>query len=142
MESTQNRKLQGKQRGSCHCGKVKFEVQLADDAKGSRCNCSICTKTAVTGTIVKPAAFTLLSPESELGSYVWGAEISRRYFCPTCGIHCFGKGHLAEVGGDYVSVNVNCLDAVEPTEVDVIYWDGRHDGWEKGPRAEPWAVFG
>jgi hypothetical protein len=142
MESTGNRKLQGKQRGSCHCGKVTFEVTLADDARGSRCNCSICTKTSVTSAIVKPEAFTLLSPESQLSSYVWGAEISRRFFCSGCGIHCFGKGHLEQVGGDYVAVNVNCLDEVEPTQVNVMYWDGRHDGWEKGPRDVPWPAFG
>ena len=142
MESTQSHKLQGKQRGSCHCGKVKFEVTLADDARGGRCNCSICTKTAVTSTLVKPEAFALLSPESDLSAYVWGAETSQRFFCSACGIHCFGKGYLEEVGGAYVAVNVNCLDAVEPTQVDLMYWDGRHDGWEKGPRDAPWPVFG
>ena len=47
--------------GGCHCGAVRFEVTLEPDFKASRCNCSICTKVAQTGVIVKPAAFRLVS---------------------------------------------------------------------------------
>lgn len=126
--------------GSCHCGAVRFEVEI-DPSTGSRCNCSVCTKTSVLGGMVKPSAFTLLSGEEELGSYEWGGKISRRFFCKRCGVHGFGRGHLAELGGDYVSVNLNCLDDVDPREVKVVYWDGRHDNWEAGPRAEPWPIF-
>src|SRR5689334_7929911 len=91
--------------GSCHCGDVRFEVEL-DASSGSKCNCSICTKTSVLGGLVKPSAFTLLTDESKLSAYEWGAKISKRYFCKRCGIQCFGKGHLAEIGGDFVSVNL------------------------------------
>ena len=37
----------------------------------------------------------------------------RRYFCKHCGIHCFGRGHLEVLGGDYVSINLNTLDDVD-----------------------------
>jgi hypothetical protein len=52
--------------GGCHCGAVRFEVALAPDFKGSRCNCSICAKTAATGAIVKPEAFRLLTGQDAL----------------------------------------------------------------------------
>jgi hypothetical protein len=43
-----------KHHGSCHCGAVRFEVEV-DLVKGvGRCNCSICTKAGATGAIVKP----------------------------------------------------------------------------------------
>ncbi len=129
-----------KQMGSCHCGAVRFSVE-ADSSKGaSRCNCSICTKIAMTGRIVKPSAFTLLAGEESLGTYEWGAKISKRFFCRTCGIHCFGRGYLAEVGGDYVSINLNCIDDLDPSALDIVYWDGRHDNWEAGPRPTPWPI--
>lgn len=129
----------GKHQGGCHCGAVRFEVDV-DTSKGGMCNCSICSKVGAIGAIVKPEAFTLRAGEASLGTYEWGAKISKRFFCSRCGIHCFGRGHLAELGGDYVSVNLNCLDDFEPTAATITHWDGRHDNWEVGPRDKPWPI--
>jgi hypothetical protein len=118
---------------------VRYEVTL-DATHGSRCNCSICTKVAQLGALVKPDAFRLTQGEDELGRYVWGGQISTRHFCKHCGIHCYGSGHLAELGGDFVSVNLHTLDGIDPSEVEVIHWDGRHDNWQAGPRSAPWPV--
>ena len=128
--------------GTCHCGAVRFAVALDLERGASRCNCTICTKIAGLGAFAKPDAFTLLSDDAALGVYEWGAKISRRYFCKTCGVHCFGRGDLAELGGAYVSVNVNVLEDVDPATIKVTYWDGRHDNWQAGPRATPWPVRG
>jgi hypothetical protein len=127
--------------GGCHCGAVRFEVTLEPDFQAVRCNCSICTKVAQTGVIVKPAAFRLLSGEADRGGYRWGGNISTRYFCKHCGIHCYGAGHLAEVGGDFVSVNLNCVDDIDPNDLELVHYDGRHDNWMAGTRREPWPIF-
>jgi hypothetical protein len=37
-----------------------------------------------------------------------------------------------------VSVNWNCLDAIDVSKVRIVYWDGRHNNWASGPRNEPW----
>ncbi len=132
--------METKHTGSCHCGAIRFEVELAADVVGSRCNCTVCTKIAPTGGVVKPAAFRLLGGEESLSAYEWGPKISRRFFCKHCGVHCFGRGHLAELGGDYVSVNLNCLDGVDPNRLKVIHWDGRHNNWQAGPRETPWPI--
>jgi hypothetical protein len=129
-----------KHTGSCHCGAVRYEVEVDLEKGGSRCNCTVCTKTAIMGSIVKPEAFRLLAGEESLGEYVWGGKISRRFFCTHCGIHCFARGYLEVVGGDYVSINLNTLDGVDPAALPVIYWDGRHNNWEAGPRPSPWPV--
>ena len=126
--------------GGCHCGAVRFEVELDLGRGGTRCNCSVCTKTSVLAQLVKPDQLRLVAGEDSLGSYEWGAKISRRYFCRSCGVHCFGRGHLAEVGGDFASVNLNCVDGVDPNSIEVVYWDGRHDNWEAGPRKAPWPI--
>ena len=57
-----------KHHGSCLCGDVHFEVEL-DITRGSRCNCTLCTKLGPVGSVVKPAAFTLLAPESKLSEF-------------------------------------------------------------------------
>ena len=129
-----------KHQGSCHCGAVRFTAEVDASAKAGRCNCSICTKTSSTSAIVKPAAFELLAGEDALSTYAWGGKFSKRYFCKTCGVLCFGKGHLAEIGGDFVSINLMALDDIEPGELEVIYWDGRHDNWQSGPRDTPWPI--
>lgn len=128
-----------KHHGSCHCGAVQFDV-VGDLAAATRCNCSICTKTMWTGLMGKPAQFTLVRGEDALGSYAWGHKVSTRFFCKHCGVVCFGKGHLAELGGDFVSVNVNALDGVDPHSIPLRHWDGRHDNWGASPRDRPWPM--
>jgi len=128
--------------GSCHCGAVRFEVEADPSQGGSRCNCSVCTKLGAFGAIVKPDAFRLVTPEAELGVYEWGAKISKRFFCKACGTHCFARGHLAEVGGDFVSFSYNVVDGLELSELPAVYWDGRHDNWEAGPAPTPWPILG
>jgi len=125
--------------GSCHCGRVRFQVSI-DTRQGGRCNCSICTKISQLGSSVKPEAFKLLAGSDSISEYVWGHKIGRRAFCRHCGVHCFGSGHLAELGGDFVSINYNTLDDVVPLDVKVIYWDGRHDNWHAGPSDKPWRI--
>jgi hypothetical protein len=128
-------------RGSCHCGAVRYRVQAAPSQGGSRCNCSVCTKLSAFSGIVKPEAFELLTPEAELGQYRWGGNISTRFFCKSCGTHCFARGHLAEVGGDFVSFSYNTIDDLELSELPVVYWDGRHDNWQAGPADKPWPIL-
>jgi hypothetical protein len=129
-----------KHRGSCHCGALRFEVDLDLSTGVSRCNCTICTKVGSTGAVVKPDAFALLSGEGDLGEYAFGGRTGRRYFCRHCGIHGFLRGHLPELGGDYVSININCLEDVELADLKLIYWDGRHNNWDAGPRERPWPI--
>jgi hypothetical protein len=126
--------------GSCHCGAVRFEVDADLSAGANRCKCSICTKLSVASGIVKPSAFSLLTDEAALGTYEWGYKTSRRFFCKTCGVHCFARGNIPELGGDYVSVSYNCLDDIDPSELVVGHWDGRHDNWQAGKRSAPWPI--
>lgn len=128
-----------KHTGGCHCGAVRFEVET-DLGKGvSRCNCTVCTKRGATGQIVKPEAFRLTKGDSDVGVYGWSSAGAFR-FCKHCGINVYGTGNVPELGGDFVSVNVNCIDDVDPNQLKTIYWDGRHDNWQAGPRDTPWPV--
>jgi hypothetical protein len=128
-----------KHTGGCHCGAVRFEVEL-DASTGTMCNCTICSKLATVGAIVKPAAFRLVSGEADLSSYEWGGRIAQRKFCKHCGVQCFAPGHLEVLGGDYVSVNLNSLDDFDLSRTQLAYWDGRHNNWQAGPRDTPWPV--
>jgi hypothetical protein len=126
--------------GSCHCGAARYEVRLDLGEGVSRCNCSICLKLGSTGVNVKPAAFRLLAGAEALGAYRVGRSTAARYFCKHCGVFLYGDGDIPELGGAFVSVNVNTLDGIEHADLQVGYWDGRHDNWAAGLRPTPWPV--
>lgn len=128
-----------KHHGTCHCGDVEFEVEV-DLNQGSQCNCTLCARLGSTGAIVKPPAFKLLADESKLASYARNADIGTRYFCARCHVYCFGRGHLEMLGGDFVSVNLNCVDGFDLSKATLIHWDGRHDNWQAGPRPTRWPL--
>jgi hypothetical protein len=122
--------------GSCHCGAVKFEVEIDLSLGTNKCNCSICTKTRNWNAIVKPDAFRLLSGEDELTDYQFGSKSAHSLFCKHCGIRSFERGYLEQIGGDYVSIKLAALDnvaAMELVEAPVKYADGRNNRWWEQP---------
>jgi len=121
--------------GSCHCGAVRFEVELDLADKTSKCNCSICTKARFWKSVVGANAFRLLQGEDALSIYQFGSDNVRHCFCSRCGVKPFGRGHHDAIG-DFVAVNVACLDDVTDEELAsarVIYQDGRNNRWDSPP---------
>lgn len=122
--------------GSCHCGAVRFEADLDLAAGTGKCNCSICTKRRGWGAIVRPDAFRLIAGEAMLADYQFGTLAVHHRFCRACGCAPFGDGHIAEIGGDYVSIAIGCLDDASPEElaaVPVSYANGRDNRWRERP---------
>lgn len=123
-------------RGGCHCGDVRFEADIDLAAGTGRCNCSFCTKTRSWNVVLKPEAFRLLAGEDALSDYGFGSFQAHHLFCRRCGVHAFGRGHIEQIGGDFVSVQVACLDDASPEDLlsgPIGFADGRNDAWWETP---------
>lgn len=107
-------------KGSCHCGRVRFEVR-ADIDHVRVCDCSICRKRGALNFRVREAGLQLETPLEELSVYQWGSFTAKDYFCPVCGILAFRRpSHPtpAEVSRGVVpfdgwAINVRCLDEID-----------------------------
>jgi hypothetical protein len=111
--------------GSCHCGRVKYEV-TTDLAKGPviACNCSMCGRKGTLLTFVGAGQFKLLEGEDALTDYQFNKHVIHHLFCSTCGITSFCRGTNRE-GRPMVAINVRCLEGVEPSALPVTHFDGR-----------------
>jgi hypothetical protein len=108
--------------GSCQCGKVTFDVD-AEIEKVISCNCSRCRRL---GTLLAGAAkdkFTLKSGRDALTEYQFNKHAIHHYFCATCGVQPYAEGKGRD-GRDMVTVNVRCLDGVDPDKFEVMKFDG------------------
>ena len=85
--------------GSCHCGRVQFDVESAEPAPFMRCYCSICRKTAGAGgyAINLGAVARSMKVRGKRDLRIYRAALpnedgagthqstGRRYFCRNCG---------------------------------------------------------
>ena len=79
-----------KYKGSCHCGKLSFDVE--GEMKGAlACNCSICQRRGSLLWFVPREDLRLLSPEDAVGTYTFNKHVIKHRFCPSCGIHAYGE---------------------------------------------------
>jgi hypothetical protein len=109
--------------GSCHCGRVKFEVD-GDIQSVVSCNCSICQRKGVLMWFVPRSALHLLTPEENSSVYAFHTHVIKHRFCPHCGIHAYGEAP-APSGEPMAAVNARCLDGVDLETLTVTHFDGR-----------------
>ena len=108
----------GKLRGSCHCGAVRFQVQLTDGLKTARrCNCSYCR---MRGAIAVSAALQdieITSGEELLTLYQFHTMQAKHYFCSKCGIYTH---HQRRSKPDQFGINVACLEGISPFDFEEV----------------------
>jgi len=124
--------------GSCHCQKVRFQADIDLEAGTGKCNCSFCAKVRNWITMIKPDALRLLTDAADLGDYGFTeASVNRHHFCKHCGVRVYTKGHVKEIGGDFVSVMIASLEGLSDeflASLPVQYFDGRDNNWFHPPK--------
>jgi hypothetical protein len=101
--------------GSCHCGRVKFEIDT-DLPELTPCNCSICLRKNALRVKVDESAFRLLQGEADLLEYRFHTGIARHFFGGTCGIYPFLRKRVTP---NYFGINVFCLDDFDPAGIPI-----------------------
>jgi len=110
-------------RGSCHCGKVAFDVEGTLD-QALACNCSICQRKGSLLWFVPREQFKLATPDADAGTYLFNKHLIRHRFCLTCGIHPYAEGQDPK-GNAMAAINVRCLEGIDLDAVPVTMFDGR-----------------
>jgi hypothetical protein len=123
-------------RGSCHCGAVRFEVELDLTQPTYRCNCSICRRTRFWAAVAREEGFRIVAGEGELTMYLFNTRKNQHWFCRHCGVRAWGIGTETPIGR-MVGVNLGCLTDVSDAElarVPITYVDGAADRWQQAPQ--------
>src|SRR5918992_2974857 len=108
-------------KGSCHCGKVVFEVEGKPE-QVMECNCSICSRKGSLLWFVPRDQFRLLTSRNELSTYTFNKHKIEHRFCPTCGIHPFAEA-IDPKGNPMAAINVRCLEDFDFSALPVKHFD-------------------
>ena len=110
--------------GGCHCGAVRYTVELAREATAMNCNCSMCGRAGTLLSFVPASRFALERGADATTDYLFNKHHIHHLFCRTCGIKSFARG-TGRDGQEMIAVNVRWLDGLEPGQFRVTEFDGR-----------------
>jgi hypothetical protein len=110
-------------KGSCHCGKVAFEVS-GDIGSVMACNCSMCQRRGSLLWFVPHQQLRLLTSEADASTYRFNKHLIAHRFCAICGIHVYGEGK-DQKGNAMAAINARCLEGIDPATLSVTQFDGR-----------------
>ena len=118
--------------GSCHCGRVRFELQ-AHISTALECNCSFCRRLGALWLGVPEKDLKVLAGGEYLALYQFGTRTARHYFCRHCGIAPFSRPRLDPTRW---AVNLRCLEGLDLSVLPIRHFDG--ENWEQAAKA--WAT--
>ena len=110
-------------KGSCHCGKIAFEVE--GELKGAmECNCSLCSRKGSLLWFVPRDKLRLLTPEKSTGTYTFNKHVIKHRFCKSCGIHPYAEA-VDPKGNPTAAINIRCLEGIDLKSIPLKQFDGK-----------------
>lgn len=98
--------------GACHCGAVKFIVELPFGlGSARRCTCSLCRMRGAVAVTAMVGGLTITQGEDKLAAYRFNTRVAEHHFCTICGIYTH---HKRRSNPDQFGVNAACLKGVSP----------------------------
>ena len=99
-------------KGGCHCGAVRYSVEIDLEAPSITCNCSMCGRAGTILSFVPDDKFKLEQGEANLTDYQFNKHAIHHVFCKTCGIKSFARGSGQH--GPMVAINLRTIDDIDP----------------------------
>ena len=109
--------------GGCHCGAVRFEIELEQPVQAFRCNCSICRKSGFIHVFLTPERCHVLRGQDALLEYQFHTHTARHLCCRHCGVKSY---YVPRSHPDGISANLNCLDLPKSVVLTIGDFDGAH----------------
>jgi len=111
-------------KGTCHCGAISFEFERDEITNGLRCNCSICVRkgAVMSAFVIPPDELHIEAEAGSLGTYEFGTNTAKHFFCRKCGIYPFHQT-LRKPG--HYRVNLGCIDDIDINSISIDVFDGR-----------------
>ena len=109
-------------RGSCHCGKVAFEVE-ADVSEVVDCNCSMCRRRGGLLFFVGRDKLRLKTSPADVGTYTFNKHKIQHHFCRNCGIAPYSEGTNPN-GQPMAAINARCVEGLDLAKLKVLPFDG------------------
>lgn len=110
-------------KGSCHCGRIAFEVE-GELSEVKECNCSHCSRKGYLLWFVPREQLRITCGEGTYSTYRFHKHVIDHHFCPACGCAPFAMGK-GPAGAAAAAINVRCLEAIDLTELKRVPVDGR-----------------
>jgi hypothetical protein len=118
--------------GSCHCGKIAFEIDGEIPPKLTRCTCSFCAKRGHLYAYYEPQQFKLTAPAAEDAVYRWQTKMVAHHFCSACGCGTYSDSPDFQRDGTWdgktrrIGVNARLFDDFDAAEAPVQVIDGKN----------------
>jgi len=109
--------------GSCHCGKIAYELEGDVPTSAISCNCSMCQRKGSLLHFAPAGSFILKGSRDDLSTYRFNSESIQHHFCSTCGCSPFAEGEHPE-SGKMVAINLRCADGVDLDALQINQVDG------------------
>jgi hypothetical protein len=109
--------------GGCHCGAVRYTVEIDLATPALSCNCSMCGRAGGLLSFVPADKFTLDQGADSLTDYLFNKHVVHHTFCKTCGIKPFARGKGPK--GETVAINLRTVDGLDVFAIPTTQYDGK-----------------
>lgn len=110
-------------RGSCHCGRIAYEVEGTLE-QAMECNCSHCSRKGYLLWFVDRDRLKLSTPEDRLSTYTFNKHAIQHHFCSNCGCAPFATAQDRS-GAPKAGINLRCLEDVDLKALQIVPVDGK-----------------